>query len=369
MGKILNNLINGFVNRIWMIAVVVLLIVNSYWAWFATDRYVSKAHIVLQSPEISPPEFSFSSMLSGASGGNTADLLLFREHLLSMDMLRKLELDFNLKSHFSNEKIDYFSRLPSGDLPLEQYFEYYLDRVNIRLDDYSGVLIVEAQMFTPQMAQKIVARLLDYGEMHMNAMGQRLAEEQVAFIEKQVNKLSKRLIEANQNVLQFQNDEGLLSPSDTAVSMSAVISELQAELISLKAKRSALRSFQSSESAEIQQIDTRITSLQEQVDKVKNTLTSPSGHALNEVSLQYESLKLKAQFAQQLYANALATLETTRVEAARKLKQVSIIAEPNFPEYSVKPDRSYMIALNTILILLVTLIINMVVVIVKDHKD
>jgi capsular polysaccharide transport system permease protein len=369
MTKFVSKTIQHISCRLWWYAIALLIAVNVYWSGIATDRYVSKAHVVLQSPDIAPPELSFSSMLSGPAGSNTADLLLLREHLISMDMLKKLDAEFDLRGHFSSSEIDYFSRLSDSKAPLETFFEYFLTRVNARLDDYSGVLIVEAQMFSPQMSQKVVQRLLQYGEQHMNAMGQRLAEDQLAFIEKQVNELNNRLIKANQAVLRFQNQEGILSPSEEAISMASVIAQLQAELISLRAQKKVLASFQSIKSAEMLKVNSQIDSLEQQIVIEKNKLTSSKGNALNAISLEYETIKLKAQFAQELYANALATLEATRVEAARKLKQVSVLAEPNLPEYSIEPQRMYLMALSTILIILSSLILSMVFTIIKDHKD
>jgi capsular polysaccharide transport system permease protein len=286
-----------------------------------------------------------------------------------MDMLKKLNQEFDLRNHFSSTDIDFISRLSDANLPLEKFHEYYLSRIQIRLDDYSGVLIVEAQMFTPEMSQKVVQRLLEYGEQHMNQMGQRLAQEQVNFIEKQVVQLNQRLIDANRAVVDFQNKEGLLSPSETAVTMTSVIAELQAQLITLKAKRTSLASFQSPRSAEMKQLNSQIISLEKQIGKEQQKLTSKNGQALNQVTLEFESLKLKAQFAQELYANSLATLEATRVEAARKLKQVSVLSEPNLPEYSIEPQRIYLSTVFTLIILFITLILKMVITIIKDHKD
>lgn len=369
MNKIIKKVFSILAQRLWLISLFLIIAVNVYWGVVATDRYVSKSYVVLQSPDIAPPDFSFSAMISGGSSNDTADLLLLREYLMSMDMLKKLDDELNLRRHFSNNNIDYLSRLRDMDLPVEHFHDYYLERINIRLDDYSGVLIVEASVFEAEMAKKIVARLLQYGEKHMNEMGQRLASEQVAFIESQVEALRTRLIEANKSVLDYQNKEGMISPSDMAMNMGVIIAQLSSELVTLKAKRSVLRSYQSTNSPEVVNIESQIRSLEQQIQKEQSKLTSHKGDALNKVSLEYEGLKLQAQFAQELYANSLATLEATRVEAARKLKQVSVISAPNLPEYAIEPNRSYLMALYTIVILIISLLIGMIVTVVNDHKD
>jgi capsular polysaccharide transport system permease protein len=117
------------------------------------------------------------------------------------------------------------------------------------------------------------------------------------------------------------------------------------------------------------QLKNEIGALKQQIQINSEKLTSERGNALNKKTAEYETLLLRAQFAQELYSNALVTLETARVEAARQLKQVSVIQKPTLPEYALAPDRLYNIVVITILGLLVTLIMNMILLIIRDHKD
>lgn len=354
---------------IWLISSILIVIISVYWAFIATDRYVSKAHVVLQTSDIAPPELSFTNMLSGAAASNTSDLLLLRDYLLSVDMLKILDEQLNLRTHFSNPDIDYFSRMGEVDEPIEYFHEYYLKRVDVNLDDYSGVLRVSASAFDKTTAIAIVELLLKYGEQRMNQMGQRLASEQVDFIERQVHDLNLRLESARNAVLAYQDKEGLISPTGTVESLSAVIAELKAQLSKLEAQKSMMSQFQSARSAEMIKLNSEIAALKKQVAIENAKLTATQGKALNKVTAEYETLKLRAQFAQELYSNALATLEATRVEAARKLKQVAVLQTPTHPEYAVQPDRIYNITVSVLFIFIITLILNMVLVIIKDHRD
>ena len=74
----------------WAFAFIAIVLVSFYWFVIAEERYVSRATVVLESPQVATPEFSLSSLMGGGAG-NTADLLLLREHLLSVDMLRVLD--------------------------------------------------------------------------------------------------------------------------------------------------------------------------------------------------------------------------------------------------------------------------------------
>src|SRR5690554_6127730 len=181
-------------NPFWAVAAFATLLAVIYWGAMATERYVSRAHIVLQTPEIVPTGLNVSSLLSGTSG--SGDLLLLKDHLESVAMLNTLQQRLNLRSHYAQSTIDRLSRLSDENAPIEKFHDYMQDRIKILFDDYSSVLKIEVQAYTPEMAQSIVEALLEEGERHMNRMGQRLAAEQVDFIDKQAQELEARLFVA-----------------------------------------------------------------------------------------------------------------------------------------------------------------------------
>lgn len=350
----------------WAIAILAILIVGCYWFLWAEDRYVSRATVVIESPQIAQPEISFSSMLTGASGGS--DLLLLREHLLSVDMLKQVQQQLDFRQHYS-EHGDIFSRLWDAKAPIEELHDYYLKRVHVEKDEYSGVLNIEVEAYTPAFAHKMTELLLSAGEAHMNDMGQRLAEEQVEFLEVQVNRLNDRLDEARADLLAYQNEQGLVSPTGTVESLNQVVGTLEGELARLRARRSALSSYSSAQSSEVVRVDSEIKALREQIDKERDRLAQATGDSLNRISSEYQTLELKAQFAQETYSSALAALENTRIEAARKLKQVSILQSPLMPEYPTKPDRLYNTSLFAIVVIFLVFIFNMLLLIIRDHRD
>src|SRR5690554_2002041 len=146
-------------NPFWLITAVVIASAALYWGVIATDRYVSRAHIVLQSPEINPASLNVSSLLAGTSG--SGDLLLLKDHLESVAMLRKLQEKLDLRSHYAQGSIDWLSRMDSEDLPIEKFHDYIKSRITITFDDYASLLQIEVQAYSPEMAQAITQALLD----------------------------------------------------------------------------------------------------------------------------------------------------------------------------------------------------------------
>jgi len=361
-------IMNRFIKRQphWAAALLAILAVSAYWFFWAEDRYVSRATVVLESPQIAPPEISFSSMLTGAGGDS--DLLLLREHLLSADMLKQIEKELDFRGHYSQNG-DVFARLWDMDSPVEELHKYYQRRVSVEMDEYAGVLNIEVQAYNADFAHQLAELLLSAGESHMNEMGRRLAEEQVQFLEKQVDRLGERLDAARLALLDYQNRHGLVAPTQTVASINQVVASLEGELAKLQARREALSGYQSPQSAEMRRIQREIGAIREQIELQRHRLAQATGNALNRVSSEYEALELKAQFAQETYSSALAALENTRLEAARKLKQVSVLQSPLYPEYPMRPRRLYNATLFTVITLFLAFILNMLVLIVRDHRD
>lgn len=351
----------------WALAFVAIFLVAFYWFVWAQDRYVSNAVVVLESPQIATPELSFSSILSGNSAGNS-DMLLLREHLLSVDMLMQVDEQLGFRRHYS-ENGDAFARLWDADAPIETLHDYYLKRVKVHLDEYAGVLNVEVQAYTPDFAYELAQMLLAAGEREMNLMGQRLAEEQVAFLEKQVERLSVRMDAAHAALLDYQNEHGLISPTHTVESLNQVVGTLEGDLARLQAQRQALSSYQSSRSSEMQRLQSEIDAMRGQIEKERDRLAQAAGDSLNRISSEYQTLELRAQFAQDTYSSALAALENTRIEAARKLKQVSILQSPLYSGYATKPDRLYNTTVFALIVIFLSFIFSMLVLIIRDHRD
>ena len=355
--------------RTFGVALVASLLAVVYWGLIASDRYVSEAHVIIQKTDLSSGQGTDFSSLLGNVGGNHADQLLLRDHLLSVDMLRKLDARLNLRAHYSDWHRDPLSRMWFEDAPMEQFHSYYLTRVSVEYDDYAGVLNIKTQGYDAKMAQAIAVTMVEEGERHMNAMAHSLARDQVAFLEKQVSDMGARTIQARQTALDYQNDKGLVSPQGTAENLAAIVNRLEAQLSDMRPRRSALLGFLTPNSSNIIELNQQIGAVEKQIDQEQARLVSPRGKKLNSTVEEYQRLQMNAEFAQDIYKTALVALERGRIEASRTLKKVTMLQTPTEPQYPLEPRRLY----NMIVFILVTLllagIVHLLAAIIRDHKD
>lgn len=354
-------------------ALAVAILGTIYWTMIASDRFVSETHVIVQKAELNVAQgFDLGSLFGGFAGGNShEDQMLLRDYLLSVDMLKKLDERLQLRKHFSSHDHDLLSRMWSEDEPIEWFHRYYLSRISVDFDDYSGVLVIRAQAFSPKMAQAITKMMVSEGEKFMNDLSHRLASEQVDFLEEQVERLRRRAQAARNEVLHFQNKKELVSPQAAIESRVALIAKLEATRADLQTKNSAMKAYLVEDNPAIQQINQQIAAIKKQIEQEKGELasTQKGSSPLNRALEEYQQLELEASFTEETYRSALTALEKGRVEASRKLKKVSVLQAPGLPEYPEEPARLYNSVVFIVFSLILAGMVYLMAAIIRDHKD
>ena len=356
--------------KVLAIAILASLLAIIYWAVIASDRYVSEAQVLIQRTDMASSQaLDFTSLLSGGDGVSRSDQMLLRNRLLSLDMLQLLDKELGLREHYSSHDHDILSRMFFHDASLEFFHRHFLSRVSVEYDEYAGVLVIQAQAYDPEMAQKITAALVREGERFMNAMGHQLAAEQVSFLEKQVKQRGEHALDARQRMLAFQNAKGLISPQSAAENLAAVVNKLEAQLTELNARKAALLGYLAPSAPGVVEVDLQIQAVEKQIKAEQTRLTSAKGQSLNKMVEEYQRLEQEALFMQDAYKSALVALEKGRVEATRTLKMVLVLQSPSLPEYPMQPRRLYNIVSFLIGALLLAGLAQILLAIVRDHRD
>lgn len=354
--------------RALQVALVAILLAIVYWGLIASDRYVSQADVVVDSTDMAGGQNKdFALLVAGTR--NDHELMLMRDHLRSVDMLKTLEEKLQLRAHYSDARRDPLSRMWSEGVAQEFFHEHYLARVSVEVDDGAGVLRIRAQAYSPEMAQAITSALVEEGERFMNDIGHRLARDQVDFLETAVGEMGERLRKARSAVISFQNAKGFISPQAAAETLSGIVAQLEGELAQLKASRETMLGYLSASAPDVAQINLQIAAIEKQLRSEKARLTSPKGGTLNQTVEQYQGLEMQVTFAQDLYKTALTALEKGRIDATRNLKKVSIVQSPTLPQYPMEPRRIYNIIVFALSVLVLAGILQLLAAIIRDHQD
>ena len=350
---------------LWVVACFSIAVL--YLGFIASDRYVSRAELIIKQADQIKMLPDALSML-GIGGNNHQDVLLTQDYLNSWDLLAKLDKDLDLKSHYQSDKADYFSRLPEN-VSREDFIEYYRNHLTLRLDELSGVLTIELQAFDPEYGQRVVSLMLKESERFINKLGHQVALDQLAFVEKEVDRAYQRLQDEKAKVLAFQNSHQLISPESTSSARLGVVSQIEAELVSRQAELKQLRSYMKESAPGVISVQSRVNALSKQLEQERAKLTGLDKDAMNEITAGYLDVQTQATLAADLYKTGLISLEQARVEAYRKLKHLLVISQPTLAEDAEYPRRIYNLATVGVLLCLFYGLVVMGLATLREHQD
>lgn len=350
---------------LWVVGCFAIAVI--YFGFVASDRYVSRAELVIKQADQIKMLPDALSML-GLGGSNHQDVLLIQDYLKSPDLIAKLDNALGLKTHYQSQKVDYFSRL-AKDVSREDFIQYYRDHLTLRLDDISGVLTIELQAFDPAFGQRVVELMLKESEAFINKLGHQVALEQLAFVEKEVDRAYQRVQDEKAKVLAFQNSHHLLSPESTSTARLGVVSQIEGELARQQAQLKQLQSYMKETAPAVVSVQARVDALTRQLEQEKARLTGSDKDAMNEVTARYMDVQTQATLAADLYKSGLISLEQARVEAYRKLKHLLVVSQPTLAQDAEYPRRLYNLATIGVILCLLYGLVVMGLATLREHQD
>lgn len=362
-------------HKLFSLITLASLLAVIYWGLIASDRYVSEAHVIMVNTEMSGSSNS-SSMIGGinTNGGSAefvATQMWLRDYLLSIDMMESLDAKLNLRAHYSDWHHDPISRmwLCCNYNKLEKFHDYYLSRVSAELDSNSGALVIKVQAYDAKMAHAIASMLVQKGEEYMNGTAQRMLEEQMAFLKKQVAIIKDEDIKAHQMLTNFQNKKGLISPITTAASIDSVVNGLDSQRVAIEASRNAMLAYLMPNNPSILALDQQLSALNKQIKTERARLTAPNNKQLNDTSDQAMRIQMDVSLMDGTYTAALSSLQTGRVMSALMMRKAFVLQAPTFPQYPLEPRRMYNILVFIFTLLLLAGIAQLLIAVIRDHQD
>jgi len=358
-------------NAVLGIAAAASLGAAAYWCLIASDLYVSETDVVVQRADMGAIDpGGLGGLLSGLSGaGNRNDQMLLRNHLLSQDMLARLDASLHLRAHYADHRHDLLSRLSAANAPMARFREYMKSRLKVEYDDNEGVLHVEASAFDPRTAQAIVTAMLREGAAFMNANDHRLAQTQVDFLSGEAAQMGRRNQAARQAVLDFQSREGMVSPDGTLDAVAGTITQLESRKSALQTQLGTLEAYLVPAHPDVVAVRQQIAAIDGELARERGRAASSDPDALNRRADSFRQLQQEAQFSQSLYQTTLAALEKGRITAMQAMKQISVIQAPTLPEYPARPRRFYNSLVFTLAAFMAAAIALLLVSVVRDHID
>ena len=343
------------------------LLVIFYYCLVASPRYVTESQFVVKQAGSVEPQLMGLAAMAGTSS-SARDSLIIKQYIESREMAEALDKAIGLKGHYQGSQWDTISGL-SAAASIEDYVEYYQNHVSVRHEEMADIVFIEAQAFTADYALLLGNTLLELSEKFINSLGDKMAKEQLSYAQKEVERLYGTMKAKQTLLLNFQNSNQLYSPEQQGSALLGAITGLQANIIQQEAKLKEMNAIMRNDSAQVKGQVILLDSLKAQLIEEKLKLTSVDQQSLNQITANYQEIKLGGELASGMYQGALTSMEAVRADAYRKLKHLLVIQGPALPESDQYPRRIYSIVTWFISLLLVYLLARLVWSIVKEHKE
>jgi len=343
------------------------LLVVFYYGLMASPRYVSESQFVVKQASSSDvPMLGLAAL--GSVSPSMRDALILQKYIQSREMAMALDAAVSLKAHYERSDWDSFSKL-SVNSTIEDYIKYYQDHISVNHDEMSDVLYVEVQTFDAQYSLTVAKTLLQLSEQFINNLGAKMAQEQMAYAQKEVERSYNVLSKNQTTLISFQDKFELYNPEQRSGALANAINGLESEIITQQTELKSLLAFMRNDAPEVKAKKIRVNALTEQLSEEKNRLTNHDKQSLNKINVSFNEIKLNTELALDLYKSSLVSLESVRAEAYKKLKHLLVIEHPALAQQDKYPARVYSILTWFICLILIYFIGRLLISIVKEHQE
>ncbi len=350
----------------WVVLLPMLLVSIYLWA-YASDRYVSESRIAIKQADGTQSSGPGLSLIGLSALNSMEDMHFLEQHIHSLDMMLALDDKLSLRDRWMASP-DILSRL-EPDASIERFLEYYRSRVMVSADASTGIITVQTEAFEPNDARIINQAILSASDQFINELSNRVAREQVAFIEQELIDAQRRVESTRAKVLAFQNRHQVLDPGKQAEMKARLAADLGTRLSELQAELNSNLSYLQPKAPPVLALKARIRAIRQQIAKEKATISGDGRRKLNEIAAEYQALTLSADFAADLYKTALSALERAKVDATMKLKSLALIVSPHLPEEPQRPRRIYLTLTWLLGLLALFGLVSLIKATIDDHRE
>ena len=298
--------------------------------------YIAEARFAVRGPEDTTAG-SLISMLAPAGSSVGADTRIVAEYIQSPDIMEAVDGDLHIFRHYSDHQYDIISRLAS-DATRDEKLSFWQSVVQPSFDPETGIIGLYVRAYDPETAKQLAEAVLSRSEALVNAMSRRAQEDAVRLAASEVRVAEERVRKAQEAMRLFRDARGMLDPVSTAGGLQGIVSQLEAEVLKVKAQIAEASTYMSRNAPALVGLHARLEALEKQLAAAKLRMAGEARpDSLSSLAGEYEDLKTESEFAGRQLVSAMTSLETARVKAEAKSRYVVAFQNPVLPDESLYP--------------------------------
>ncbi|WP_333816477.1 capsule biosynthesis protein [Tabrizicola sp.] len=339
-----------------------------YFYFIATPMYSVRSEFVIQQAGPTSSGGSLGGLFSGTAFATSQDSIAVQGYLQSREAMGRLDQDLGFRAHFQSEAIDPLQRLDK-DASLEAAYKVYKKFLKISFDTTEGVIKMDVIAADPEIAAAWSKQLISYAEGQVDHLTRRLRSDQMREAQEHYDAAHKALGESQQRLIELQEKFKIISSETEVGLIVGQINGLETQITQERLSLAQMESNPEPNQARMEPVKRRIATLEAQVAELRARMTEDTPDATSLAQIQGELLVAQSdlQTRQMLLAQALQSMETSRVEANRQVRYLSLSVSPIPPDEATYP-RAFENTLVTMLILLgIYLMLSMTAAILRDQ--
>ncbi|PSS59514.1 hypothetical protein C6558_37930 [Ensifer sp. NM-2] len=322
------------------------LVVLLYYLFVASDVYVSEVKLTVResydSDSVSNPVGSnaLSSIVGKlgirGSGSTAQDSMIILDYLKSRSVIADIGGRVTLEKIYAHSDVDMFSRL-GASRDMEELWAYWKEHVTTYVDTASNILTLRVRAFRANDAHWLAEELTRQSEVLINRISQRNREDALTRARGEVDRSMSELAAVRSDIVSFQRKNNALDPQATAKQIMELISNLTLKRIELESEISASQRVGASDRPGDKYQKSVLNVINEQISDLQSRLASSSSQSLSDQLKDFELLKLKEQFAAQLYGISRSSFEEARRNLNNQQLYVVVIVPSMRPDLALYP--------------------------------
>jgi len=314
-------------------------------AWYffviATPLYATNSEFVIQQADSQSGAAAggLASMLGGGGAmSGLQDNVTVQSYLQSREAMRRLNEEFGFKAYFQRPELDPLRRLPE-DATDEAAFRLYQDVVQVGYDPTEGIIRMEVIAADPETSEQFARALVRYAEEQVDQLTQRLRENQMSDAMESVEMAGEQMTNAQLQVLELQERYQVLSSEVEVTLLTQQITSLETLLNTERLTLDDILANPRPNQARLAQSERRINTLETQIASLRSALTEGNADGTSLARIQRELVMAESDVAtrQMLLAQAMQTMEASRIEANRQVRYLSLGVSPIAPDEATYP--------------------------------
>jgi capsular polysaccharide transport system permease protein len=316
------------------------------------------------------------SLLLPTGSESMTDAKLLGLYIKSADMFRVLNQEFNLTAYYKSEEIDFLHRLsdtillPTYLFNMQNVLTEYNKDLSIIYDESSATVSIGFAHADAKIAQKIVKKIILESSKVLNRFENENTEVILKFLKSQEKQKHQLFIASLGELLSYQNKNKTIDPKVDIEVKNKILAGLESELIQKNVSYNSKAQYLNSNTAEMKLLKGNIEYIKKSIQKIKAEITGKRGQKeLNANMSDFTLLKSRVEFNKELYIQTLVKLEETKVLISQNTKNLIVVTKAQVADSFSYPNKikdSF-----SILIILSFLygIMNLILTIIRDHKD